>query len=256
MASRVVVGFLVFGTTLMLVGAGARAGMAESRSTVALHATLSAARQTPPPGVKAPLARGLFTATLSGRRLSWRLTFNGLSNAATSAHLHLGARGRTGPLELRLCRPCRSGARGIATLDQGSAIAARRGVAYVDLHTRANPRGEIRGQIASGTVPTLEILSPHDGDTITPPTPVRFTVTGFTLGEGGGHIQAFARGLAERVSVELKASDVPGLAYLPADKFLTGRRDLTFALARADGTLLENPEARVTVVGLTIRGGR
>ena len=85
---------------------------------------------------------------------------------------------------------------------------------------------------------------------------MRFEVTGFTLAREGAHIAAFIRGVADGPVVALDSSDQTGLAYLPSNKLLTGKRDLTFALARADGTLLENPEARVTVSGLTIQGGR
>ena len=108
----------------------------------------------------------------------------------------------------------------------------------------------------AATVPALQILSPKDGDTITLPGAVRFEVTGFTLARGGAHIAAFIRGVPDAPVVALDSSDETGLAYLPSNKLLTGKRDLTFALARADGTLLENPEARVTVSALTIQGGR
>jgi len=256
MVGRIVALFLLVGIALALAGAGALASLADSHSTVAVRASLTAAQQVPAPGVKAPLAKGLLVATLNGRRLSWRLTFNGLSSAAASAQVHLGARRHTGLLELRLCGPCASGAKGIATLDEGAAAAVRRGAAYVDLHTRRNPRGEIRGQITPGIVPTLEILSPTDGATINPPTAVRFTVSGFSLADGNGHIEVVVRGLGNDVRVELQSGGAPGLAYLPANKLLTGRRDLTFILTQADGTPLENPEARVTVYGLTILGGR
>ncbi len=114
----------------------------------------------------------------------------------------------------------------------------------------------IRGQITSAVVPTLRVLSPKDGETITPPTVVRYTVTGYTLTEGGGRMLAFIGSLADRVSVELQLGNEPGLAYLPANKLLTGRRDLTFALAKPDGSLLANPESRATIYGLTIQGGR
>jgi len=113
-----------------------------------------------------------------------------------------------------------------------------------------------QGQSAPAAVPTLQILSPKNGETMTLPSAVRFEVTGFTLARGGAHIAAFMRGVADGPVVALDSSDETGLAYLPSNKFLTGMRDLTFALARADGTLLENPEARVTVSGLTIQGGR
>jgi hypothetical protein len=110
---------------------------------------------------------------------------------------------------------------------------------------------------AADTVPTLQILSPKDDDTITLPNAVRFAVRGFTVANGeGGQIMAFVQGTADGSVVALEFSDEVGLAYLPSNKFLTGKRDLTFALAKADGTLLSNPEARVTVRRLTIQGRR
>jgi hypothetical protein len=113
-----------------------------------------------------------------------------------------------------------------------------------------------QGQGAPASAPALHILSPKDGETITLPAAVRFEITGFTLARGGAHIAAFIRGVPDGPVVALDSSDETGLAYLPSNKLLTGKRDLTFALARADGTLLENPEARVTVSELTIQGGR
>jgi hypothetical protein len=109
---------------------------------------------------------------------------------------------------------------------------------------------------AADTVPTLQILSPKNDDTITLPNAVRFAVRSFTVTKGGGQIMAFAQGAADGPVVALEFTNEEGLAYLPSNKFLTGKRDLTFALAKADGTLLENPEARVTVQRLTIQGRR
>jgi hypothetical protein len=104
--------------------------------------------------------------------------------------------------------------------------------------------------------PTLSILSPKDGDTITPPTAVRYEVTGMTASQGRERVIVFMRDVADSPRVTLEPGDQPGLAYLPSDKLLTGRRDLTFVLARPDGTLLENPEARATVYRVTIEGRR
>jgi len=109
---------------------------------------------------------------------------------------------------------------------------------------------------AADTVPTLQILSPKNDDTITLPNAVRFAVKGFTVANGGGQIKAFVQGAADGPVIALESSNEEGLAYLPSNKFLTGKRDLTFALAKADGTLLGNPEARVTVQRLTIQGRR
>ena len=109
---------------------------------------------------------------------------------------------------------------------------------------------------SADTVPTLQILSPKEDDTITLPSAVRFAVRGFTVAKGGGQIKAFMQGAADGPVVVLEFSNEEGLAYLPSNKLLTGKRNLTFALAKADGTLLSNPEARVTVQRLTIQGRR
>jgi len=256
MTSRVLGGVFAIGATFAVVAVGAFGAAQHVYSPIQLHATMSTAKQVPLPAVKAPRARGLFTASLTVRTLSWQLTYHGLSSPALRADLHLGAKGHPGPLALRLCAPCQSGAHGTATLAVAAAKAVTNQAAYVDIHTRKNPRGEIRGQMTTAIVPTLQVLVPKDGETVTPPTAVRYTVAGYTLGEGGGHIVAFVGNLRDRISVDLQAAYEPGLAYLPADKSLSGRRDLTFALAKADGSLLANPEAHVTVYGLTIQGGR
>jgi hypothetical protein len=105
-------------------------------------------------------------------------------------------------------------------------------------------------------VPTLQIIAPSDGAIITPPTRVRYAVTGFELGPEAGHIVAFIEGVLEPVHVQLELTGQAGVAILPEEKLASGRRDVTFVLTKADGTPLQNPEARETVFGLTIQGGR
>ena len=250
MTSRVLGGVFAIGATFAFAAVGASGAAQHTHSAIQLHATMSTAKQVPLPAVKAPRAQGLFTASLTVRTLSWQLTYHGLSGAALRADLHIGAKGQPGPLALRLCAPCQSGAHGTATLTATAAEALTKQAAYIDIHTRKNPRGEIRGQITSAMVPTLQVLSPKDGETVTPPTAVRYAVTGYTLGQGDAHIVAFLGSLTDRISVDLQAGNQPGLAYLPADKRLSGRRDLTFALVNSDGSPLANPEARATVYGL------
>ena len=58
-------------------------------------ATLTAAQEVPKQVVKTPAAKGAFHATLSGKTLTWKLTFSKLSGPATAAHIHLGAMGST-----------------------------------------------------------------------------------------------------------------------------------------------------------------
>jgi hypothetical protein len=221
-----------------------------------LRAVLNAREQVPKATVAAPHAVGLFVATLIGGRLAWRLTFHGLTSGAVSAHVHIGKRSQAGPTAAKLCGPCASGAQGTARVTGASASAFRSGKAYVDVHTAKNPRGEIRGQVTVGRdVATLQILSPKDGDTLSLPAPVSYSVHGFLLGESQGRILAFVRGYSGIPRLDLRLSG-PGLAYLPQNPLLTGHRDVTFALAQPDGVILPNPEAQVTVHDLTLQGGR
>lgn len=316
--SRKVVPLVV---TFVLIGSVGCSAAKASPLPVDVRATLNSSQQVPAPS-GAGDANGTFTARLSQRKLSFRLAFNGLSSPVVQATLHRGARGRTGPVAIRLCGPCASGAPGTAVLDAATATAVGQQRGYIELSTVKNPRGEIRGQIsrrtisaglattsaatvtsihialstvvpasinnnsslatnaptttinaaavtintspptvtsnvvAPSTAPTLEIMSPRPGETITPPTAVRFKVSGFVVGPGAGRIVAFIRGSVDNVRVELILGAEPGLASFPANKLFSGRHDLAFALARADATLLENSEAQVIVQGLTILGGR
>lgn len=115
--------------------------------------TLNARQELPRPKGNVRRAGGAFTATVtkSGTSgvLAWRLTFSRLTGPAVAAHIHVAPRGRAGPVAVALCGPCRSGARGSATVRASVLDALETGRAYVNVHTRRNPAGEIRGQLAS-----------------------------------------------------------------------------------------------------------
>jgi Cu/Zn superoxide dismutase len=120
-------------------------------STVAsIRTVLNSGQERPKPKGKRR-GSGVFTATVTksgaSGEITWRLTFKQLSGRAVAAHIHRGARGRTGPVVVSLCAPCRSGARGTATLSPAVLAALEAGTAYVNVHTVRNPAGEIRGQI-------------------------------------------------------------------------------------------------------------
>jgi CHRD domain len=118
-----------------------------------VRTTMRAAQERPKPKGNVRRARGTFTATVTKNGTSaviaWRLTFGRLTGRAVSAHIHSGVRGKSGPVIVPLCAPCRSGARGRATVDASMLEAFESGRAYVNVHTRRNAAGEIRGQIAA-----------------------------------------------------------------------------------------------------------
>lgn len=145
-----------------------------------LSAKLSAAQETPRPKGK-DRGTGTFAATLtlngSAGTLVWRLGFGGLSGPVTASHVHQGAPGKAGPVVIPLCAPCKSGVHGSFKGPVGGDAAFLKallaGGAYVNLHTKLNPGGEIRGQVVATPMTT----SPTGG---------KSTSTKSTAKSGGG----------------------------------------------------------------------
>jgi hypothetical protein len=121
-----------------------------------LRSSLRAAQERPKPKGKVRRARGAFTLTISKQGSSgvlvWRLTFSRLTGKAVAAHIHSGARGKSGPVIVPLCAPCRSGASGRATVDASVLSTLEAGRGYVNVHTLKNPAGEIRGQLGAAAL--------------------------------------------------------------------------------------------------------
>lgn len=132
----------------------------EIRDQVAIVATVKttmrAKQEVPKPKGKVKRAVGTLTATVrrSGTSavIAWRLTFSRLTGRAVAAHIHSGARGKPGAVIVPLCAPCRSGMRGTSTVDTSVVTALESGRTYVNVHTKKNPAGEIRGQIAPASL--------------------------------------------------------------------------------------------------------
>jgi CHRD domain-containing protein len=137
------VALVVFG------GIAAHAVGAGSADVFTYRAVLNAGAEVPKP--TAPKgAGGLFTSTItkdgSTYTITWKLTYRRLSGPAVAAHVHRGRVGVTGSVLVPLCGPCRRGQTGKATIKKAAADAMLRGAAYVNVHTRRNADGEIRGQ--------------------------------------------------------------------------------------------------------------
>jgi CHRD domain/Copper binding proteins, plastocyanin/azurin family len=96
---------------------------------------------------------GSFFATLTrnssgSAALNWNLAFANLTGPATAADVHLGMPGRVGAVVVPLCTSCQTGSKGSADVPGSALQALLSGRAYVDVHTKRNPGGEIRGQLA------------------------------------------------------------------------------------------------------------
>ncbi len=121
-----------------------------------LKTALRAAQERPRPKGNVRRARGTFSVSItkqgSAAVLSWSLTFSRLTGKAVAAHIHRGARGKAGAVIVPLCAPCKSGARGRTTVDSSVLNALESGRAYVNVHTKKNPAGEIRGELGSAAL--------------------------------------------------------------------------------------------------------
>jgi hypothetical protein len=134
------------------VTATAMSGAATTK-TVGWKAPLTSAQEVPKQVVKMAAAHGSFTGTLSGNTLKWKLTYADLTGPATAAHIHVGAKGKSGNVVVPLCgaKPaCKSGLTGSAKITSQLKAWFSKHLLYVNVHTAKNPAGEIRGQLVSG----------------------------------------------------------------------------------------------------------
>lgn len=142
-----IVPLVIVGVVSALVLAAVSLGA--TRTTV-WTAALSSGQEVPKQVVTDTAAHGLFKGTLSGGHLKWKLTFAKLTGTATAAHIHMGAKGKSGPIVVPLCGPCKSGMTGTAMITAAEMAAFKKHLLYVNVHTAKNPNGEIRGQLAVG----------------------------------------------------------------------------------------------------------
>ena len=121
----------------------ARPGM----SPMSFKANLDTRQEVPKESGASMRASGSFTATVTGTKLTWKLTFDHLTGSAIAAHVHSGKKGAAGPVIVALCGPCKSPVSGTAKVTAAVIKALESGNTYVNVHTAKNPGGEIRGQV-------------------------------------------------------------------------------------------------------------
>jgi hypothetical protein len=138
---------------LSLTAIGLASGASSAKGTK-LTAALTPAQEVPRQRVRVARARGQFEGTLAGagarRRLQWSLSFKRLSGRPIAAHIHIGKPGQAGAIAVTLCagaHPCGIAVGGRVRVSAKVAQAITTGNAYVNVHTKKNPNGEIRGQI-------------------------------------------------------------------------------------------------------------
>ena len=117
--------------------------------TVRFTATLNGASEVP---AKTTEGKGIATGSLDTvtKALTYSVEYTGLSAAATAGHFHGPAEaGANAGVALPFAAPA-SPIKGTATLTDAQAADLMAGKWYANIHTAANPGGEIRGQMVRG----------------------------------------------------------------------------------------------------------
>ena len=113
----------------------------------AMKATLSSAQEVPPNASRGTGA-GTFNFDPATKQLQWNVNYSGLTGPVTGAHIHgPAAQGANAGVMVPFQNPGTSPITGMATLTDAQVQALTNGQTYVNIHTAANPAGEIRGQI-------------------------------------------------------------------------------------------------------------
>jgi hypothetical protein len=123
---------------------GASAAFAEQ---VKMKADLSAMQEVPP-NTSQGKGNADITFDTASKQLTWTVNYSGLSGPATAAHFHGPAEaGKNAGVAVPIPNQATSPVTGSHTLTDGQANDLLAGRYYVNVHTAANPGGEIRGQV-------------------------------------------------------------------------------------------------------------
>ncbi len=132
---------------LMLTAFTAMLSVAARAETVTFHGTMSPESEVP---AKVAGGKGSFTGKLdtSTKVLAYTIDYSGLSGPATAAHLHGPAPvGSNAGVLVPFSPPLASPIHGDVTLTDDQVADLMNGTTYANIHTAANPGGELRGQV-------------------------------------------------------------------------------------------------------------
>jgi hypothetical protein len=122
-------------------------------ATTQFKADLKASSEVPP---NQTTGTGAVTATFDPdtKQLTWNGSYSGLTGPVTAAHIHGPAEvGKNAGVVIWIsdhdtkAHPFPSPFQGSATLTDAQASDLQAGLWYVNIHTAANPGGELRGQL-------------------------------------------------------------------------------------------------------------
>ena len=135
--------------TLVAAGALAVAGCGmmdrDKGSAGVMSVALSGKNEVPP---NATTGSGTARVELEGSVIKWNVTYSGTTGPVTAGHFHgPAAAGANAGVVVPFAGPLASPIIGQATLTPAQVDQVKQGLWYVNLHTAANPGGELRGQV-------------------------------------------------------------------------------------------------------------
>lgn len=145
LTTRQALGGALVAATLALAGCGMMSSSGGSSTTATNK--LAASQEVPP---NSSQGTGTVVTTLdkSMRTLKWTVTYSGLSGPVTAAHFHGPASpGQNAGVVVPFTGSMASPIQGQAVLTEAQMADLVAGKWYANLHTAANPGGEIRGQV-------------------------------------------------------------------------------------------------------------
>ena len=114
--------------------------------TTIFTADLNGTSQVAPTDSKAK-GKGNFLYDDTSKKLTWTITYWGLSDKAKAAHLHGSASEGANADTMITVSPLQSPIKGAAILTEEQVKALTGGDMYFDVHSAKYPDGEIRGQL-------------------------------------------------------------------------------------------------------------
>jgi hypothetical protein len=134
---------ILFATTLMLP----LAMMPARADTLHFHADMKGASEVPPTDSAGTGTLDL-TVDTAAKSAEYTLTWTGLADPATAAHIHGPApAGKNAGVEVNFGKDPVSPVHGTAAMTDEQITQLKNGLFYVNVHTAAHPKGAIRGQI-------------------------------------------------------------------------------------------------------------
>lgn len=168
------------------------------------------------PATNAPNARGngVISLNAAGTQALVTMNWSGLTGNATAGHVHSGRSGVNGPIVCNLS-PAAVTAGSVVdflcTFSPAQITSLKTAQFYLNVHTTANPGGEVRGQIQRRRSTVLDIDGDSKTDFINTRTNAANSVTEWWIGLSGGGVSVFPFGLnTDNVRPRMVACDFDG----------------------------------------------